>query len=82
MTNCEQLVGLFRKPDGGMLTHLKNCFSTTWTENKFLMTGDRPEDLGAAQAAGFDFMWAEDWRNNELDKVLPYRSEEWIPQNS
>lgn len=59
--NCEQLLGLFRKPNGGMLSHLKAHYSTTWSENHFLMIGDREEDRLAAQAAGFEFVWAHEW---------------------
>ena len=33
----------------------------TWKPDRCLMVGDRPEDQGAAQAAGINFMWAEDW---------------------
>ncbi len=59
--NCENLIGLFRKPNGGMLIHLKNHFSTTWSENKFLMIGDRDEDFGAAVKAGFGYMHVSAW---------------------
>lgn len=31
-----------------------------------VMTGDRPEDEGAAVNAGIRFMWAGDWRNGDL----------------
>lgn len=79
----KHLIGSFRKPSGGMLLALKQHFETHLDDvDRLLMIGDRSEDLGSAQAAGFDFVWAEDWRNNELDKVLPYRSEEWIALNS
>lgn len=53
--------GEYRKPGGGMLArkvHWANQYS------RKLMIGDRPEDEQAAQAAGFDFMWAEDWQKN------------------
>ena len=61
----KSLVGSFRKPQGGMLTALWRHFSTHESEiTASLMIGDRPEDQGAAQAAGFDFMWAEDWRKS------------------
>lgn len=53
--------GQFRKPSPGMLLHI-----AAWAGNAAsdcLMVGDRPEDQGAAQAAGIDFMWAEDWLN-------------------
>jgi histidinol phosphatase-like enzyme len=53
----------FRKPQNGMLVLASFCIAglpDKWEQR--LMIGDRPEDQGAAQAAGFDFMWAEDWR--------------------
>lgn len=53
----------FRKPQNGMLVLASFCIAgppDEWEQR--LMIGDRPEDEAAAQAAGFDFMWADDWR--------------------
>ncbi len=54
--------GKYRKPDNGMLLLAKEVLFFGAEVNQKLMIGDRPEDQGAAQAAGFDFMWVEDWR--------------------
>lgn len=56
----------YRKPGGLMLfwaatEHL--ILADGWHEN-VLFVGDRPEDEGAANAAGVRFMWADDWRNS------------------
>jgi len=59
----------FRKPGPGMLT-LASLYAYCESEIQFdrrIMIGDRDSDRQAAIAAGFEFMWAEDWRNNEED---------------
>ena len=60
---CEELThgDKFRKPNAGMLNYFCHYFEVGLSDKK-LMIGDRPEDQGAAQAAGFDFMWAHEWR--------------------
>lgn len=66
----KHLVGTFRKPGSGMLEAAAIAahagfagLSTKW-EN-VLMVGDRAEDQGAANAAGVNFMWADEWRKRE-----------------
>ncbi|WP_049769555.1 HAD hydrolase-like protein [Rippkaea orientalis] len=49
-----------RKPSPGMINFLIQ-FHAPITDA--LMVGDRPEDEGAAQAAGIKFMLANEWRN-------------------
>ena len=60
--------GLYRKPNAGMLLRIcdRENYTSDWRDifEQKLMVGDRPEDEQAAQAAGFDFMWAEDWQKN------------------
>ena len=54
----------FRKPEPGMLLCLPEILSFDSREQyeSTLMVGDRPEDEGAAKAAGMAFMSAEAWR--------------------
>lgn len=49
----------WRKPNGGMIKQAMEDvgFPPLWV----LYVGDRPEDEGAAKAAGVDFMWAKDF---------------------
>jgi D-glycero-D-manno-heptose 1,7-bisphosphate phosphatase len=53
----------YRKPNPGMLQLLgdlaKPSLETRWTRK--VMVGDRPEDKAAAEAAGFEFEWADDF---------------------
>lgn len=51
--------GGFRKPQPGMLL----MPSYGYKFDRRIMIGDRDSDREAAVAAGFEFMWAEDWRN-------------------
>lgn len=51
--------GGFRKPQPGMLL----MPSYGYKYDRRIMIGDRDSDQLAAIAAGFGFMWAEDWRN-------------------
>ena len=51
--------GGFRKPQPGMLLF----HSYGYKYDRRIMIGDRDCDREAAAAAGFEFMWAEDWRN-------------------
>lgn len=57
-------VGNFRKPNPGLLLFSK---ITKENQNKrfadLLMIGDRPEDKAAADAAGFRFLDASEWRS-------------------
>jgi D-glycero-D-manno-heptose 1,7-bisphosphate phosphatase len=46
----------FRKPGAGMLLAAAGL-----NYDRILFVGDRPEDLGAAQAAGCEFLWASQW---------------------
>lgn len=57
------LQGKYRKPNPGMLLLAQAIYGA----NECLMVGDRPEDEGAAQAAGIPFMWAEEWRSPFVD---------------
>ena len=54
------LLGTYRKPNPGMLNIAIN--SNEADLNDCLMVGDRPEDEGAANAAGIKFIWADTWR--------------------
>ena len=49
----------FRKPGGGML--LDHMHALNVPPSQTIYVGDRPEDEGAAQAAGCDFAWAWDY---------------------
>jgi len=48
-----------RKPEPGMLVEIMQEQDVSAIDT--LMVGDRPEDEGAAKAAGIDFMWAKDF---------------------
>jgi D-glycero-D-manno-heptose 1,7-bisphosphate phosphatase len=62
-----------RKPEPGMLIVARSFKMwreedlieidgvQTWKPGLCLMVGDRPEDQAAAEAAGFDFCWADDF---------------------
>ena len=52
--------GGFRKPQPGMLM----MPSYGYKYDRRIMIGDRDSDRESAIAAGFEFMWAEDWRNS------------------
>ena len=55
----------FRKPGHGMLTLASlyaYCESNIQYERR-IMIGDRDSDRQASIAAGFEFMWADEWRN-------------------
>jgi D-glycero-D-manno-heptose 1,7-bisphosphate phosphatase len=58
-----RLDSVHRKPGAGMLHHLMTtCRAWYWpglAVADVLMVGDRPEDEGAAHAAGIDFKWAD-----------------------
>lgn len=62
----DQVVGLCRKPNPGMVLMAQHEYaSATKTEitlPETLMVGDRPEDQQAAQAAGVRFEWAGQWQ--------------------
>ena len=51
--------GGFRKPQPGMLM----MPSYGYKYDRRIMIGDRDSDRESAIAAGFEFVWAEDWRN-------------------
>lgn len=57
------LVGTFRKPGGGMLTALRELAGVR--PEGCIMIGDRPEDEGAAEAAGMPFLGADVWRQGQ-----------------
>lgn len=50
-----------RKPGPGMLREIMGAFMMPVNPEKCLMVGDRPEDEGAANAAGCAFAWADDF---------------------
>jgi D-glycero-D-manno-heptose 1,7-bisphosphate phosphatase len=50
------LIGTFRKPGAGMLKAMDINLEERW------MIGDREEDRLAAEAAGFGFLDADEWR--------------------
>lgn len=71
----EDLIGFFRKPQPGMLkaiasfhempkakTRNSNPFKTELKIEHCWMIGDREEDRLAAEAAGFNFLDADEWR--------------------
>lgn len=64
----EELSGSYRKPAGGMLRlagwRMQSGYNCRLEIEVSLMIGDRPEDEQAAQAAGFDFLWADEWRKS------------------
>ena len=55
-----------RKPKPGLIIEaaidLAEHYGEYYPPYMGLMVGDRPEDEGAAAAAGLDFMWAAEWR--------------------
>ncbi len=66
----------WRKPDMGMIRIAVN----EWVfPPRVLVVGDRPEDAGAAKAAGVDFMWAWEFfergiqRASFEDELAPYK---------
>jgi D-glycero-D-manno-heptose 1,7-bisphosphate phosphatase len=69
--DTSQVVGLCRKPNPGMIFLAQQAYRFTIEQqlSQTLMVGDRPEDEQAAQAAGVDFLWAENWRRNDVHKV-------------
>jgi len=67
--SANNMIDNYRKPGPGMLTLISlyaYCGSDSQIDRR-IMIGDRDSDRQAAIAAGFEFMWAEDWRNNEED---------------
>ncbi|MBD2153148.1 HAD hydrolase-like protein [Leptolyngbya sp. FACHB-16] len=52
----------FRKPECGMLVRAMDVHDPRMLPQNVLYVGDRPEDEGAALAAGVEFMWADKWR--------------------
>jgi len=54
-----QIRGQFRKPSPGMLLLAKHIHAA----DECWMVGDRPEDEGAAEAAGVNYMAADIWRD-------------------
>lgn len=64
----------YRKPEPGMICRLVEEYPSAasilqWHKENCLMVGDRPEDEGAAIAAGVRFMWADEWRANSGELV-------------
>lgn len=51
-----------RKPAPGMIVDAMAAHGVS-SKNDVLMVGDRPEDQGAAQAAGVGFIWADNFFN-------------------
>ena len=55
-----------RKPAPGLLIesalNLARVTGEIYPPHLGLFVGDRPEDEACAKIAGFDFMWAKDWR--------------------
>lgn len=52
----------YRKPWPGMINYLASwIFDGICPDLEILFVGDRPEDQGAAGAAGVRFAWAKDW---------------------
>jgi D-glycero-D-manno-heptose 1,7-bisphosphate phosphatase len=59
------VIGGFRKPDPGMLRAAVDVSPTeAW------MVGDREEDRLAAEAAGFNFLNADEWRNGASPWII------------
>lgn len=59
------LMGLYRKPDPGML-----LAATDKDPQDAWMIGDREEDRGAAEAAGFNFLDANEWRKGASPWII------------
>jgi HAD superfamily hydrolase (TIGR01662 family) len=57
----KDLIGTFRKPQAGMLKAISSIIQPTEPADCW-MIGDRDEDRLAAQAAGFGFLDADEWR--------------------
>lgn len=53
----------FRKPAPGMLLYLRDqlLMPSHGEWDRLVFVGDRPEDHDAAEAAGFEFCWADSW---------------------
>lgn len=54
------IINQFRKPYPGMLRLACHLHGT----DEAIYVGDRKEDEAAANAAGIDFLWADDWRGD------------------
>lgn len=65
----------FRKPNPGMIEAIwrrhpiGNQLHSRDDWEEILIVGDRPEDEGAAKAAGVKFVWAHDWRVGWTKKI-------------
>jgi D-glycero-D-manno-heptose 1,7-bisphosphate phosphatase len=79
----EDLIGTFRKPSPGMLKAIASFFEMPKTKTKDAnpfatelkiedcwMIGDRDEDRLAAEAAGFSFLDAEEWRKGASPWII------------
>ena len=79
----EDLIGTFRKPNPGMLKAIASLFAMpkakTKDANPFKtelkiedcwMIGDREEDRLAAEAAGFSFLDADEWRKGASPWII------------
>lgn len=65
--DCISVVPAYRKPAPGML-----LFAMQWagvSASETLYVGDRPEDEAAAQNAGCDFMWADEFFSAESENI-------------
>jgi len=60
---CTSPQKIYRKPEPGMLQDAvtRLCRAHGGRKLVFAMTGDRPEDEGAAEAAGIEFIKHTDW---------------------
>lgn len=64
------LVGEFRKPSGGMLKIIAGNGYKREKFTDFWMIGDREEDRLAAEAAGFGFLDADEWRKGASPWII------------
>lgn len=64
-----------RKPSPGLLIEsaldLARHHKEMYPPYMGLFVGDRPEDEACAAAAGFDFLWAHEWRAQADEGVMP-----------
>lgn len=66
-------IGKFRKPSPGMLNFFERMFSPVMPGDRAIMIGDRPEDEAAADAAGFRFLDASEWRSGaDVEEVRSF----------